>query len=227
MANVFPRTQPDSTYENDIYAYLVRAREQLDTNAQRNLFYAAFELRCAIESRLQQYLDAREDIAKHKKKGWRLAASHMELGKIFKDGRTIVELQLSANTVEEVRLFYTPVTKDMISAGDRLGDLLHHHKEALDHRDDWWKTTRTFLENTFSDIEFAAAGTLLAPPMRSRDGRQVYVKSFFHQSNPQNNALTKFTKLPRGAEMNSRIHLHSVLPDYAQPLLNSWRCELI
>jgi hypothetical protein len=172
-------------------------------------------------------LIAREDIAKHKKKGWRLAASQMELGKIFNDGRTIVELQLSAIAVGEVRLFYTPVRKDTVSAGERLGDLLHHHRGTLDYDDDWWKTTRTFLEKTFSDVEFAAAGTLLAPPMRSPDRRQVYVKSFFHQSNPQNNALGRFTTLPPGTEMNSRITLHSVLPDYAAPLLNSWRYDLI
>jgi hypothetical protein len=58
-----------SVYGADVYAYLVRARGQLDSQGYDALFYAAFELRCAVESRLQQYLNAREDIAKHKKKG--------------------------------------------------------------------------------------------------------------------------------------------------------------
>ena len=95
-----------SVYGTDVYAYLVRARQQLDTRSNERLFYAAFELRCAVESRLQQYLNAREDIAKRKKKGWRIAASEMELSKVFKDGRTIVELQLTTADVGELRLFY-------------------------------------------------------------------------------------------------------------------------
>jgi len=172
-------------YGTDVYAYLVRARQQLDSRCCEDLFYAAFELRCAVESRLQQYLDAREDIAKHKKKGWRIAASEMELSKVFKDGRTIVEVKLTESTAGQLQLFYTPVSKTLVSAAECLGDLLHHRKTDLDPCDAWWEKTRSFLEETFAGLEFASAGTLLAPPMKSADGRGVYVKSFFHRSNPK------------------------------------------
>ena len=213
-------------YGTDVYAYLVRAREQLDSQRCDRLFYAALELRCAVESRLQQYLDAREDIAKHKKKGWRIAGSEMELSKVFKDGRTIVELQLSEAAAGRLRLFYTPVSKTLVSAAERLGDLLHHRKTDLDPTDIWWQKTRSFLEETFTGLEFASAGTLLAPPMKSADGRSVYVKSFFHRSNPQNDTFDKFVRLSKGTYMDSRIHLHSALPEDAPQLLNSWRCDV-
>jgi hypothetical protein len=215
-----------SVYGTDVYAYLVRARQQLDTESSERLFYAAFELRCAVESRLQQYLNAREDIAKHKKKGWRIAASEMELSKVFKDGRTIVELQLTVADVGEVRLFYTPVRKLLVSAAQRLGDLLHHRQADLDEADVWWKKTRDFLEDTFAELEFASAGTLLAPPMMSKDRRRVHMQSFFHRSNPQNDMLDRLVALPRGTYLNSRIHLHSSLPEHATSLLNSWRMDV-
>ena len=197
-----------TVYGTDVYAYLVRARRQLDSGGHDALFYAAFELRCAVESRLQQYLDARDDIAKHRKKGWRIAAAEKELSKVFKDGRTIVELQLTESTAGRLRLFYTPVTKALVSAAERLGDLLHHRKTDLDNSDACWAKIRGFLEKTFSSLEFASAGTLLAPPMKSPDGSGVYVQSFFHRSNPQNDTFDKFVSLAKGTYMDSRIHLH-------------------
>jgi hypothetical protein len=161
-----------------------------------------------------------------RKRGWRIAASEMELSKVFKDGRTIVELQLTESSAGHLRLFYTPVSKTLVLATERLGDLLHHRKTDLDHSDLWWNKTRSFLEETFAGLEFASAGTLLAPPMKSADGRGAYVKSFFHRSNPQNETFEKFVRLAKGTHMNSRIHLHSTLPESASKLLNSWRCDV-
>jgi hypothetical protein len=214
-------------YGADVYAYLVRARRQLDSNNPSNLFYAAFELRCAIESRLQQYLDARDDIAKRKKKGWRIAASQLELMKIFRDGRTIVELLLSAPGAGEIRLFFTPVRENLVKAGDRLGNLLHRAKSTLDYDDRSWSVTRDFLEATFTELEFAAAGTLLAPPMMSRDGRQMHLQSFIHRSNPGSDVFDRFIALPRGTHMTSKVRRHAVLPKDAVAVLNSWRFDVI
>ena len=148
----------------------------------------------------------------------------MELSKVFKDRRTIVELQLTAPDVGEVRLFYTPVRKALVSAAERLGDILHHRKAHLDEADAWWKETRDFLEDAFTELEFASAGTLLAPPMMSGD--KPHVQSFFHRSNPQNDMFDRFVALPRGTRLDWRIHLHSSLPEHAMSLLNSWRVDI-
>ena len=214
-------------YGTDVYAYLIRARQQLDGDSPPHLFYAAFELRCAIESRLRQYLNARDDIAKHKKKGWHMAASEKELAKKFRDGRTIVELLLAVkNMSKELRLFYTPVKKTLVAAGDRLGDFLHCSKADLDYNDSWWSTTREFLEETFKELEFASAGTLLGPPMKSPDGRHINVKSFYHQSHRLSDVFDKFVALPKGTQMNFLVRYHSELPNDATLFLNSWRCEV-
>lgn len=39
-------------------AYLDRAKDCLEEGNPRNLFYAAFELRCFVERRQQDYLEA-------------------------------------------------------------------------------------------------------------------------------------------------------------------------
>src|SRR5436190_2225371 len=61
-----------TSYGIDSVDYLRRARARLDEGTCEGLFYAAFELRSGTEARLQEYLDAREDVAKHKKKGWKI-----------------------------------------------------------------------------------------------------------------------------------------------------------
>lgn len=52
--------------------YLTRARQRLDEGSPESLFYAAFELRCGIEARLQQYEEALANIAKIRRAGWRI-----------------------------------------------------------------------------------------------------------------------------------------------------------
>lgn len=74
------------SYNVDIFHYLRRARKKLDSGVPDDLFYSAFELRCALESRLQDYLDARDDIAKRKKKGWKIAVSSRALEEAFEEG---------------------------------------------------------------------------------------------------------------------------------------------
>ena len=53
-------------------SYLERARKRLDEGTLEGLFYAALELRCGVEARLHQYLEAYKRIALKKKRKWRI-----------------------------------------------------------------------------------------------------------------------------------------------------------
>ena len=63
--------------------YAARARARLDEDSHASLFYAAFELRCGIEARLQEYLHAQRDVSKKAKKGWRPAVLGQQLERRF------------------------------------------------------------------------------------------------------------------------------------------------
>lgn len=54
-------------YSINSKAYLNRARKRLDENTKEGLFYAAFELRSGIASRLLQYWEANKHIHQMKK----------------------------------------------------------------------------------------------------------------------------------------------------------------
>lgn len=213
-------------YATDVYACLVRARAQLDASTPESLFYAALELRGAIESRLQQYLDARDDIAQHKKKGWKMINSELELSKVFRDSRKVVELKLAAETIPgELRLFHTPVEPALARAGaDRISRLLHVTKVQPSVEDRWWNEEKDFLEQTFRTLESAASGTLLGPPLM-RDGK-LNLKTFFHRSLCVNPLMDAFLKITPQTRVIPTVRLHSMLPADAGPFLNSWRMDI-
>src|SRR6266513_3595789 len=109
------------SYGIDSIAYLNRARNCLDRHTQERFFHAAFELRCGTESRLQQYLDARSDIARHKKQGWKIVGSSRELDRRIRLGDTIYEAQLLDHN--DNFIFSTTPLSLRDSANPRLHDL--------------------------------------------------------------------------------------------------------
>src|SRR5437016_373737 len=167
-------------------AYLHRARARLDEGTRESLLYAAFELRSGTESRLQDYLDARKDIAKHKKQGWKIMGSARELDRLLRLGDTIFEASfLDEDDSIALALYYTPVTARLReSAGARLHDLLHAMKTPFEDDDRWWADTRSFLEQIYSDLAFANKGTLLAPILRSPDGKTFHMSACVRDDSP-------------------------------------------
>lgn len=49
-----------------------RALDCMSRGAERDLFYAAFELRCGVEARLQQYLETWEHVSKSQRRAGEL-----------------------------------------------------------------------------------------------------------------------------------------------------------
>jgi len=81
-------------YEIDSRSYLKRAEERIEDGSLHGLFYAAFELRCGIESRMQQYLDVQEHISKQKKKGWKIAKLAKNIENVFRTGDQITKITI-------------------------------------------------------------------------------------------------------------------------------------
>ncbi len=151
--------------------YLKRARKLLDEGTQESLFHAAFELRCGIESRLQEYLEVQDQISNSKKEGWQIAKLAKGLESAFKLGDKIVELEfLELKTGQKMPVYFTPVTARLRKQGERLGDYLHAMKKARDDADAWWKETRKNLEDTCEQLSVANKGTLLGPPLTRPNG---------------------------------------------------------
>jgi hypothetical protein len=153
-------------------SYLRRAVERLAESEQQSLFYAAFEIRCGIEARLQDYLDALEQIPARKKKGWKIIESGLEVEKAFQIGEKIVEAKVYGEANEFLfPLYYIPVTARLRKAGARLGQFLHAMKRSVIQPDSWWESARSFVCATAETLADTNRGTLLGPIMRTPKGR--------------------------------------------------------
>jgi hypothetical protein len=152
-------------YRVDSHSYLERARERLNEERLDFLFYAALELRCGIEARLQEYLEAQKHIAECRRSGWRIPKLAKNIERAFQLGDKIARVTiLDQNTKEKIATFiYTPVTAELQKNGQRLGNLLHALKHARPFDDPWWSETRKFLNNVQAQLAVAVSGTLLGP----------------------------------------------------------------
>ena len=161
----------DATYKCGSRDYLGRARILMEQNVPESLFYAAFELRCGIEGRLQECLQAQQHISKRKKEGWRIAELGRNLKHAFDDGDQVVEIRITdKNSGESAVCYYTPVKTSLKKKGQQLGNYLHALKEYKPSEDKWWRDFGELLKATYEELKFATAGTLCGPPLLNPHG---------------------------------------------------------
>ena len=161
-----PSTTMIKNYRSGSRDYLIRARQLLNSGETAALFYAALELRCGIEARMQEYLEIAEDISEKRKQGWRIAELGKDLGKAFRLGDKIVQLILvNAASGKRCKIYHTPVTARLRKQGQQLGSYLHAMKVYRKPDDPCWTSLKVLLEETCEELAVATKGTLLGPPL--------------------------------------------------------------
>ena len=120
--------------------YLARAQECLRAEEPAYLFYAAFEIRCGVEARCKEYLQAQEGVPEKKKKGWKVAELHKDVEEVFRVGDQELIMQVcNAKTGRcEIELRYTPVKQWLKSCVGKLGGYLHAAKRYHPPGDAYW-----------------------------------------------------------------------------------------
>lgn len=153
------------SYGTSARSYLARARTELASGDPSRLFYAAFELRAGIESRLQEYLESHEHVPEGRKRDWQIAKLGQSVTDAFSTD-AVARVQIRERRGNRIRytFFYTPVPEELQRLGKRLGDYLH----SIPYRppgDPWWSSFRTSVEVGCHLLEEATEGTLLGPPL--------------------------------------------------------------
>jgi hypothetical protein len=151
--------------------HLIRAQDCLSQEDPKFLFYAAFELRCAVESRMREYLEAWDHVSKKQKNGWEIAKLGSATEKAFRTDKyqrwKIFDPDTHATLMV---LYYTPVTKELQNNAKLLGDYLHSQKRSIPPESPWWAKFRSLLDEMVEQVDIATTGTLLGPAML-RDGK--------------------------------------------------------
>jgi hypothetical protein len=150
-------------YDVSARGYLARAKEQLLQNSSQSLFYAAFELRCCVETRQEEYATEIAYI-KTKIKPWKIGATAKQLEKMF-DSSKIARVTISRGNSEIFTLYHTPVSKRLSNASERLGELLHRMEKFKADDDPFWSHTRRQIGIVYRDAWYACQGQLLMPPL--------------------------------------------------------------
>jgi hypothetical protein len=166
----------DSVYATDSRSYLARALGLLKEDRTDGLFYAALELRCGIEARLQEYLDVQQHLSKKRKEGWRIAELGAKAARVFRTGDKVARFRFFEEKTKTLvaELYYTPVTHSARKASEKLGNYLHAAKKYHPPDDAWWQTFRQVLHEAALGLLLATKGTLLGLPLIS-PSRQMAV----------------------------------------------------
>ena len=141
--------------------YLLRARARLDERAPASLFYAALELRCFVEARQDQYLDAQREYAKSIPKAWKIGAQGKALKAIFRNDQ-IQHLHWS-NDQATFDAYHVPVAEELRNGGERLSDFLHAQDKWYRAGDLWWAKTRAQVVGVYRLAWACAQGSLISP----------------------------------------------------------------
>jgi len=155
------------TYKISAEDYLKRARNQLDVGSRDSLFYAAFELRCGIEARMHRYLEARENITKLKKKGWKVAKMASQIEGTFPTKGKICKVTIldQENELPVTELKYIPISNKLKKMAEKLGDYLHAQEKFRQDDDSWWQEARLFMEEIYEELTYVTSGTLMGAPL--------------------------------------------------------------
>jgi hypothetical protein len=153
------------------WCHVERARAELDSALPSRLFYAALELRLGIEARMREYLEMAPGTKSLERGNWKIAHLGGELDRVFSGDRAARLTFRSVDLDRPVVLVYSPVSRALRKAAERLGDYLHAQKEPPSQ--DWLDSFRSFLEDTYAKLRLANAGTLMGPPLREKASGQM------------------------------------------------------
>lgn len=150
----------NKNYNIDPHSYLERASRCLEHGNTEHLFYAAFELRCFVESRQFQYLEAQKQYVDSMPRHWKVGQQSKELKKIF----DIEKIQKTTNIFSdgfEFVYLYIPVSTKLKNNAEKIGELMHSQAKEVTIKDR--NNIGNFLTETLSLASHCLSGNLLAP----------------------------------------------------------------
>jgi len=158
--------------------YLERAKQCLYKGDCESLFYAAFEIRCGVEARMQQYLEVQTHISEKKRQGWQVAKLARNIEDAFRLGDKDAVLRIRDPETKEVQFEarYTPVKISLRKKAERLGNFLHNAKKYFAPEDEFWIRLRSDLEEAVSELEQANSGRLLGPLILHPNKKKIEMK---------------------------------------------------
>lgn len=148
-------------------AYLDRAKKRYSDATNESLFYAAFELRCAIEARLQEILEPYDHVSENSKRSYQVGKLSKTVSDKLCDPDTGTKIIIQSDR-EEVTLRYIPVSSSLRKFAQRAGDYLHAAQKKFDEKT--WENFRNEIMTAINNLEENLGGNLLGPILMDKNG---------------------------------------------------------
>ena len=201
-------------YDISPAGYLERARSRISDATPESLFYAALELRCFVEARQHQYLNAQKKYARSVAKAWETSKQGRQLEKIFDPSR-IQHLKYMFDDGTNYDFYYMPVTVALRNGAERLSDLIHAQLDWRDPRDAWWTMKRGEIIRLYRLAWFCSQGNLLSPGMLNKGTTTGDLTALF--TNGQGDGIR--AKMVPGATFRMEVSYPDMAP-------TEWKCDL-
>ena len=199
------------TYLVGAREYLGRARARVADEIPESVFYAAFELRCGIEARLQEHLAAWDHVGEKEKRQWQVKNLSKAAQKAFSGNESIVQIDVRNRSIRETSLFFTPVSRELVQIAGELGRLLHAQYSTKDMDGDWWNTARAVVSDGLAWLKVATSGTLLGPPLSAES------RTFNMNTEIIPYRVLNLTEFGVGTEFEMDVAIHDNVKDFVFP----------
>jgi hypothetical protein len=171
-------------YSTLTHDFARRASALASTGSDADLLYATLEIRLGVESRLQSYVQANDQVSAALKRGWQIPKLFKGLEGTFSNSSQAVEFVVSAPGIAPVKMHFIPVSSRLKRHAERFGQALHvtagSHSSAK-----WWADLRSAVIEALRDLEICAQATLLGVPLQDPRTGHVLTKFEFHKDDPR------------------------------------------
>ena len=147
-------------------AYLGRCRDQIRLNTKASMFYAAFELKCAVEAQIAEHLEHLDSQAGKRIKPYKIGQNARIIQKL-KIGEVIIKMIWSSQDGSLLKTCYhTPVPDALKRYAECVLDELRHAQHVYRKpNDDWWNEKRQGLIENYRLAWLSSRGTVPIPPL--------------------------------------------------------------
>lgn len=174
--------------------YLSRAKDRLTEGTKTSLFYAALELRCYVECRQAEYLEAQRTFVKSVPPAWKIGNQWRTLQNVMK-GHRIQHIRMIYSQGFSLDGYYVPVSDALKNGAERMSDLIHAQRKAYSDEDLWWIKKREEIVGLYRLAWVCQQGNMLAPALIShRDGKMISRLSMTVQGEKEKMDVVRDTK---------------------------------
>lgn len=147
--------------------YAARAQALHKAGDTPSLLYAALELRCGIEARLQQHAAVAVGVSKSQATQWEIKKLARTLDQAFGLGDSILLVFMNMNDGRSCQFMYAPVSSRLQEVGKRCGDYLHALRPDRTSTKEFWTELRKLITEGCGLLDLACSSEILRPTVET------------------------------------------------------------